>query len=566
MLARRDGRVVAYVADEDDALVRVVDVDDGREVARVRPGGTPAQLVVLPDGRIVASLRDASQVAVIRGDAVERRIDVPTEPIGLALSPDDATLVVASGWGRAVSILDARTFEKRASYGVAREPRSVIVSKDGTHAFVSHAVGPWIDVVSLDVAGPPRALDAGGTEETVGRHMFVSTLSRSACQGFALAKSDGGRIFAPEALVFSGDPSSASEGYGGGGSGLDAEVFHVPVIDEDAARVVDESRLIRAGGAETARCALPRAATVGKAGLFVTCLGEDSVALFDGAMLHPDAVELGRWKVPSGPVGIALDEGGARAVVWSQFAHALTTIAIGEGGDVPRPFALASVTLPRDVRTSAKVERGRALFHATGDPRISGDGRACASCHPDGRDDTLVWSSPNGPRQTPMLAGRLDGAAPYGWNGDARDVSTHLASTFKRLGGKGLTGGDKGALMAYVASLRPPPSGKAHDGPAIARGAAIFRSAEAGCSGCHGETGDLPDGAAHDVKSAAEGDLRRKFDTPSLRFVGGSAPYFHDGRFPDLSTLLVKSDGKMGHTKHLAARDVADLAAYLESM
>ena len=31
--------------------------------------------------------------------------------------------------------------------------------------------------------------------------------------------------------------------------------------------------------------------------------------------------------------------------------------------------------------------------------RLSGDGRACASCHPDGRDDGLVWSTPNGPRQ-----------------------------------------------------------------------------------------------------------------------------------------------------------------------
>jgi cytochrome c peroxidase len=463
-----------------------------------------------------------------------------------------------------VSILDARTLEKKSAFAVAREPRTVVVSKDGANAFVSHAVGKWVDVVPLSGLGPPRAIAVSGSEEVVGRHMMTSELDRSACQGFALAKADTGRIFAPQVLVFSDDPSTTSEGYGGGDSSREPEAFHVPVIDEDAASVVAESSRIRAGAERQPKCALPRAAAVGRAGLFVTCLGEDSVVLYDATMVHPDQVEIARWRVPSGPVGIAIDEPHARAVVWSQFAHALTTIAVSDGS-TPRPFSLSSVTLPRDVRTSARVERGRALFHATGEERISGDGRACASCHPDGRDDTLVWSSPNGPRQTPMLAGRLDGAAPYGWNGDAKDVPTHLVSTFKRLGGKGLTGDDKESLMAYVATLRTPPSAKTHD-EAITRGAAIFRSEKTGCSSCHGETGDLPDGAAHDVKSITEGDVRRKFDTPSLRFVGGTAPYFHDGRFGDLRTLIVKSDGKMGHTKHLSPGEVSDLATYLESL
>lgn len=98
------------------------------------------------------------------------------------------------------------------------------------------------------------------------------------------------------------------------------------------------------------------------------------------------------------------------------------------------------------------------------------------------------------------------------------------------------------------------------------RGQAVFRSAEAECSSCHGTDGDLPDGVSHDVKSRTSGDQRGKFDTPSLRFVGGSAPYFHDGRYKDLRTLLTKSDGKMGHTKHLAPAELSDLEAYLESL
>jgi cytochrome c peroxidase len=68
------------------------------------------------------------------------------------------------------------------------------------------------------------------------------------------------------------------------------------------------------------------------------------------------------------------------------------------------------------------------------------------------------------------------------------------------------------------------------------------------------------------VKSRTAIDLSAKFDTPSLRFVGGSAPYFHDGRYADLDTLLSKSDGKMGRTKHLSPTELADLKAYLETL
>lgn len=582
-LAEIEGRTVAYIADEDDAMIRVVDVDDGIELSTFKPGGVPAQVVVDEHGKLVVSLRDAGEVVLVSGGgtreshlAIEKRRAVASEPIGLALSPDGATLVVTSGWGRAVSVVDMASFTTKTEIPVAREPRAVVVSSDGKRAFVSHVVGEGLDVIALDGNPIPgnknpgdltKKLVVDGTELVFGRHMMTSDQARASCQGFVLAKSDSGRIFAPHVLAFTGDPAETSSGYGGGESGREPEVFHVPVIDEDAAKIVAGSMKLHDGiDSPSSRCALPRAAAVGKAGLFVTCLGENAVVLYDTTAVNPHDVELGKWSVPAGPTGIALDETHSRALVWSQFAHAMTSVAIGDGSDTTKPFALSSTTLPRETRASAKIERGRQLFHSTGETRISGDGRACASCHPDGRDDALVWSSPNGPRQTPILAGRLAGAAPYGWNGDAVDVSTHLVSTFKRLGGTGMTGDDKEALMAYVSALRPPPEKKAIDPQAVVRGRAIFGSAQTECSSCHGDAGELPDGAKHDVKSRANGDTRTKFDTPSLRFVGGSGPWFHDGRYKDLKTLLVKSDGKMGHTKHLSPSDLGDLEAYLESL
>lgn len=573
LLAKVDGRTIAYVADEDDGSIVVVDIDDERTLSTFRPGGTPSNVALLRDGRLIASLRDSGEVVVLSGGGterspltIERRMRVAAEPVGLALSPDDATLVVTSGWGRTVTTFDTRTFERTAEHAVAREPRSVVVSGDGKRAFVSHAVGAGVDVITLGASGQKAktTLALGGDEEVFSK--FESKQARVACQGFALARAETGRVFAPHVLVFTGDPSENSSGYGES-AGREAEVFNVPVLDEGTGKAVGESLRLRAGfDHRDSRCALPRAAVVGKAGLFVTCLGENSVALFDADAVNPHDVELRRFSVPSGPTGIALDEEHERAIVWSQFAHALTTLAIGDGSDTVRPLALSSVTLPRAMRVSAKLAKGRELFFSTKDERISGDGRACASCHPDGRDDSLVWSSPKGPRQTPMLAGRLDGAAPFGWNGDAADVETHLVSTFKRLGGTGVAGEDKEALVAYVKSLRTPPMSLPRDVASVERGKEIFRSADAGCSSCHGEGGDLPDGAKHDVKSRAASDLQPGFDTPSLRFVGGSAPYFHDGRYKDLKTLLTKSDGKMGHTKHLAPSELEDLTTYLESL
>lgn len=576
LLADVDGRRVAYVADEDESKILVVDVDDERLVSAIDVGGAPGQMVLLKDGRLVVTVRDANALLVLGGGGTARsplrkdtRIDVAAEPIGLALSPDDRTLVATSGWGRTVTVIDTDLFLRKVEHKVAREPRAAVFSDDGKRIFVTHAVGQSIDVLPIGPIDPkakaPRAIKIAGTEEVTGRMAPLSEQERAACQGYALAKTDSGRILAPHALVFPGE-AEVSSGYGGG-EGREAELFHVAVIDEDASKVVEESRVMRIGFGSTSggRCALPRAATVGKAGLFVACLGDDEIQLFDADALNPQEVKLASWSVPAGPTALALDDEREQALVWSQFAHTLTKLGFGKRDDgTPRPLALSSLTIERR-NADAKVERGRIIFHATKDARISNDGRACASCHPDGRDDTLVWSSPKGPRQTPILAGRLEGSAPFGWNGDAPDVSLHLVQTVKRLGGKGIDGEDKEALLAYLGSMKTPkPTPATSD--AVVRGGEIYRSEAAGCAGCHGIDGHLPDGATHDVKSRSPIDLQAAFDTPSLKNVAQSAPYFHDGRYPDLRTLLVKSDGKMGKTKHLTPGDLADLEAYLETL
>ena len=340
----------------------------------------------------------------------------------------------------------------------------MVVSDDGARAFVSHAVGSQIDVVPLVAAEKARTIKVDGKEDTqIGA--ALSETPRRACQGFALAKVDG-RVLAPHVLVFPGEANLVSSGYGSS-EASPPELFDVAVIDEDAAKPVDDSLRLHSSFRDAVHCALPRAAAVGKPGLMVTCLGADSVIALDERAVNAHETALRTWRVPEGPTGIALDDAHDRALVWSQHAHALTILATG---GVAAGIALASVTVPRAIAVAPEIARGRALFHATEDRRISADGRACASCHPDGRDDGLVWSSPNGPRQTPMLAGRLDGAAPYGWNGDGKTIAAHLKSTMNRLRGTGLPDEERDALIAYVRTMRPPAAPDADHDALVTRG------------------------------------------------------------------------------------------------
>ena len=574
------GATLAYAADEDDKSIHVIDVERQEEISSLDLGATPGQMVMTKSGDLYVALRSSNEIALVRGSGTDRaplaivaRAKVPTEPIGVALSPDERTLAVTSGWGRAVTAVDLAGDDgapkPRASWKVAREPRAVVFADDGTRVFVSHAVGPAVDVVDFG-SSTVHPIPVDGTEETTGMRGFTADGNkRSACQGFALAKSIApeGRVFAPHVLAFTGDTSTPSEGYGGGADVMrEPEAFDVAVIDEDRAQPVGESVHLRTAMSGGEECALPRAAAASKSGsLFVACVGHgaDKVIELDGAAANPHDAVVRKWAVAPGPVGIALDEEHGRAFVWSQFAHALTTIATSGATQV----TVASTVIPERHPLDPELARGRVLFHSVDEKRISNDGRACASCHPEGRDDTLVWSSPQGPRQTPMLAGRLPGTAPYGWTGEGKDVPGHLAKTFKRLGGRGMAGEDRDALIGWVNAMPSPPASlegpAAPDAALVARGESIFRSEEAGCSSCHGNDGRSPDGDHHDVKSRTTGDVKSAFDTPSLRFLGGSAPYFHDGRYPTLHELLVKSDGKMGHTKQLSTGDLAALEAFL---
>ncbi len=610
-LARVGTQRVAYVADEDAKAILTVDLETRAQLAETPVGGIPGQVLVADDGRVLVTVRDRSELVALTAGAaaapLTRRCAVKTaaEPVGLAIAPATHTLVVTSGWGSKLTSFDARTLARQKEVALPREPRSVVVSDDGKTAFVSHAVGSVASAVDL-TKGTVKSIDMRGRladeiasnarqrklalaiakKDKARSDRMLTALAdpdndgrrRESCQGFALAKSASlpGRVFAPQVFVDPGDLEQRPDGYGDEDS--QTEVPAVAVLDEGAALPVQPSMAIedRRGGRPDPRdprpeCLLPRAAAVdaGAGSLLVTCFGIDALVAYDARSATPLRAEKRRWTVGSGPTGVAVDGEKRRAVVWSQFDRTLSIVPLGgeqlvdTAKAAPPPVAIAHMPDLAN-KLSPEYALGRILFHAAGDARVSGDGRACASCHPDGRDDAITWATPEGPRRSIMLAGRVATTAPYSWNGNEHTIHNHLANTFDRLSGKGLRSVELDALVAYLTHM-PAPQNDPQDATKVARGREIFASAEAGCASCH-EGKNLTDGALHDVKSKHKADKGTKFNTPSLHLVGGTGPYFHDGRYKTLKDLLRGVDGTMGKTKHLSSNDLDSLEAYLRTL
>jgi cytochrome c peroxidase len=254
--------------------------------------------------------------------------------------------------------------------------------------------------------------------------------------------------------------------------------------------------------------------------------------------------------------------------VWSAFDGVVSVLPLAKpakGADAATPDPVR-IPLARTTPLAADVALGRTLFYRAGDPRIAKDGRACASCHIDGREDGLVWSSPQGPRQTMMLAGRADHLPPFGWLGEHPTVQVHLVQTFKNLGGTGLEPAEMDALAAWLEVMKGPPAPSHEETALEAHGREVFQSAGADCSACHVDRGGFTDHLTHDVGSGANADRSPAFVTPSLRFLAGTAPYFHDGRYATLDALLKDPKGKMGSAKGLPEGDRQALEAYLRTL
>jgi cytochrome c peroxidase len=264
---------------------------------------------------------------------------------------------------------------------------------------------------------------------------------------------------------------------------------------------------------------------------------------------------------------------------------------------------------------------GQKLFYSANSddvPMTQNHWVACATCHVEGRSDAVTWLFAQGPRDTPTNAGGMLDTGFLFRTADRSRVQDYWKTIDVEQGGDVQPGGAQEPLLDAIADYVnhaipvpvPPSTDATHQlqGDALAavraQGATVF--AQVGCANCHSGpaktdsgmdnpmldlSGAVVSSAAtggvllHDVGTCVtsggwpdvvhddiDGDPRPScaFDTPALRGLVDSAPYFHDGSAPTLGdvlpSMLQAAAGPGGTPPSLSMADQTALIEYLRSL
>jgi mono/diheme cytochrome c family protein len=298
--------------------------------------------------------------------------------------------------------------------------------------------------------------------------------------------------------------------------------------------------------------------------------------------------------------GIIIDHTGKRAYVDGRNTHDITVLKI----DATSPTVPAAVDGEAIERLTvdpmpAALRHGQRLFYTANSaafPITRNFWVACASCHIEGGSDAVTWLFKEGPRDTPSNAGGPINTGFLLRQGLRSDVNQYDKTIQVEQGGtytldQPSQKADLDALATYVnfgISLPQNPYLAPGGKPTAAqsRGEKTFNAV---CLSCHGgpfytdsalgndgldftkaivlhdvgtcmKTGSYPDKPATDVLGQAH--TACDFDTPTLRGVFATAPYFHDGSARTLLDVVKR----LPPSAALPAADQADLVEYLQTL
>jgi len=280
--------------------------------------------------------------------------------------------------------------------------------------------------------------------------------------------------------------------------------------------------------------------------LYVVHAGSDNVSVID----LTDNQGLANIDVGANPRGIAITHDGSTLFVNNVLDGTMSVIDA-------RTFEVTNTIGLTTIPLAAEVLKGKRIFYSAAAPVLTNDNWiSCSSCHFDNAMDGRTWQGfPDGPRNTPALFG-VGQTLPIHWSGDLDELQDVELTIRNIQFGTGLVPGDAhdslgpphaglsldlDALAAYMDTIEVPPSPYANTGAAIRLGEEQFNAL--GCQSCH--TPPLfTDLQLHDVgtgdptKEKNSHGRGTNFDTPSLRAVWMTAPYFHDGSASTLEEVF----------------------------
>ncbi len=585
-ITRDGGR--AIISDPDRDRVVAVDLATNAVTGEValEPGDEPGRVIEDGAGRIHVALRHGAALVTIDPTVqqITARRFACNEPRGLAWDAAADTVHVACAGGELVTFAAAGGDVAVRSLKLDRDLRDVIISGtqlivtrfrtaevltlDATGALVSRVTPPTVQRFDGGFGGPiPDGQGGGGAPPSEGG--VVNAAASTAWRTIAMP--DGRLVMSHQRKVKDSLDAQQEGGYGGNCGGG-------PI--EDALSVITPGQAPLAVG-RIGKGALPVDIAASKLGdkLALVVAGSKNVIVVSSAALTtPDQdmceppqpcddtdgngeCDPPKCDDPDANGKCDDDDDGDRRL------GTPTSVAFTPTGDLVIFYPEAPALVVRtaagplqhriDLTGDHGVDAGRNVFHSQ--TRI---GLACASCHPEGRDDGLVWNFAQfGVRRTQSLAGHILQRAPYHWTGDMTNLTVLMDDVFAhRMSGGVATDAQKRALGPWLDRVPAPAPASVVDATAVERGKAIFESADTACTGCH-------NGELLSNKLLVNVGTGGKFKVPSLLGVSARAPFMHDGCAATLLDRFSCGGGDQhGHTSQLGAPEIADLVAYLESL
>jgi DNA-binding beta-propeller fold protein YncE len=523
-------------------------------------------------------------------------------PLGIALSPDGTKLFVSNQFSADVNEYSLPGLEPGRTVKVVREPRTVLVTKDGKYVFVANSIPlmpanyPEDEYADIYVAAEVSVIN---TETGESKTIPLPNGSGS-LHGMCLSP-DGRYVYVTEIIARFLLPTTQVERGWMNTAGV--AIIDTTQLESESGGYVNAVLIddLDRGAAN------PWGITTSADGntLYIAVAGTSELIAIDVPAMHKKlADDLVERAKPSGanriPVSddlaflasikkrFALPGKGARSVtvagnnvyVGMYFSDTLQKLDVQQ----LRPAEIALGPAP--VWTAER--RGEIWWNDA--TLCFQNWQSCASCHPDARMDGYNWDLLNDgmgnpknaksllfSRQTPptMWLGVRDNLEPKGHDPVSWDTAKQGIQCI-RTGFKWIlfTEPDEEKsqdIDAYLFALTPEPSPYLVDGKLSAkavRGKAIFYFLKVGCAMCHLAATWFTDMKMHDVNTQCYYDRGSEFDTPTLHEVWRTAPYLHDGRYVnmrDVFKLGVHGDVQ-GDVGGLTETQIDELVEYILSL
>ncbi len=461
-LAKNSSSSSPIAISDDDALIVVVNNlndsisiinvagDANTKVAEIPVGDEPRTVAITPDKRRAYVTNQASAtVSVIDLATNQKTQDIPVgvEPYGIALTPDASRAYVANSASNTVSVIDTASNTVVATIKIPGiQPRGVAITNN------NGGTGQQFVYVTQFISQPTASGGVNLDQGSEGKVFVLSTTDDAQIQGvITLAAHDTG--FAADRTKFGGTDKDATFAYPNqlqaivlkNGRGYLPNVAASPEgpvkfnVDTQAfLSVFDVAAKSELSGATINLHAAVKAQTftpklflanpwaiafkhTSNEGYVVSAASDVLVKItlddngVPAVVTNPadgDTTRVALIDVGKNPRGIVINNADTRAYVMNYISKDVSVIDLTASPELELA-RVSSADLPAAGSEGAKFLLGNELFNSSRgefdegvSERLSNEGwQACASCHPDGLTDGVVWAFASGPRKTVPLNG-----------------------------------------------------------------------------------------------------------------------------------------------------------------